>query len=76
MTFDDYLARSADPLFPRAGAPESLSRPIWEILERGPSTVDVLSVAATLSLGWGISVIGAMAKMGVVELTPRTPRLP
>ncbi|HLZ77162.1 glycosyltransferase family 4 protein [Phenylobacterium sp.] len=69
VTFDDYLARSADPLFPRAGAPESLSRPMWEILEHGPSTVDVLSAAATLSLGWGISVIGAMAKMGVVELS-------
>ena len=58
VTFDHYQALRADPLFPRAGAPESLSRPIWEVLERGPSTVDVLSAAAKLSVGWGISVIG------------------
>jgi glycosyltransferase involved in cell wall biosynthesis len=70
VTFEDYLKLSADSLFPRAGAPESLARPIWDILQKGPSTVDVLSVAATLSIGWGITVIGAMAKMGAVELHP------
>jgi glycosyltransferase involved in cell wall biosynthesis len=68
-TFEIYLKRSADPLFPRAGVPESLARPIWDILEKGPSTVDVLSVAATLSVDWGITVIGAMTKMGVVDLS-------
>ncbi|MGZ6020153.1 MAG: glycosyltransferase family 4 protein [Phenylobacterium sp.] len=68
VTFEFYQQQSADPLFPRAGAPDSLARPIWDVLATGPSSVDVLARAAKLTVGWGISVVGAMAKMGVVDL--------
>ena len=75
-TYEEYSLRRADPLFPRAGVPDSLAQPIWDILERGPATVDVLSAAAHVSVGWGITVIGALAKMGVVELFDGPPAVP
>lgn len=68
VDFELYKVRKADNMFPLAGPPESLARPMWDILEAGETTVKTLSVAADLSLGWGITVIGAMAKMGLVEL--------
>jgi starch synthase len=67
-TLEIYHQRSLDDIFPRVGAPAVVADPIWEILANGDSTVGALSAAAKLSVGWGMTVIGAMAKMGLVEL--------
>jgi glycosyltransferase involved in cell wall biosynthesis len=67
-TLEAYRQLSADRLFPRAGVSEVIAGPIWAILKEGSSTIEALSAAASLSVGWGMTVIGGMAKMGLVEL--------
>jgi starch synthase len=67
-TLETYRQRGSEDIFPRAGVPDDLAVSLWTVLENGESTVATLSAAAKLSVGWGMTVIGAMAKMGLVEL--------
>jgi glycosyltransferase involved in cell wall biosynthesis len=75
-TLEGYRQLSADKLFPRAGVSDVLAGPIWAILKDGPSTIEAISAAANLSVGWGMTVIGAMAKMGMVEFREPSGRGP
>jgi hypothetical protein len=67
-TFEVYLQRRADGLFPRTGVTDARARPVWERLERGEAKIEALAAASDLSVGWAITLVGAMAKMGLVDL--------
>jgi starch synthase len=67
VTLDTYRARAADDLFSGAVVPEAVVLPIWTLLEPGPATLATLARAANLSVGWATTLIGALAKMGLVS---------
>ena len=72
-TLDVYRDRIADGFFSRVGARELLVTLMWPRLEAGPAPVAALAQDAKLSVSWAQSVIGTLAKMGLVELAQTPP---
>jgi hypothetical protein len=72
-TLDVYRDRLSDGLFASVGARELLITLMWPRLEAGPAPVAALARDARLSVSWAQSVIGTLAKMGLVELQAAGP---
>jgi starch synthase len=68
-TRETHHRRSHEDMFPNTGVSDSLAAKIWAVLDAGEVSVEALSAASGMSIGWGTTVMGMMAKMGLVELS-------